>query len=89
VKVEVEGGGARFSFESPLHNRRLQVAAIKDILAAKRLSPVFINGCAATTDEKGYTVRMYEPGSTVTITAELRAGARVSRGLACWGRGLV
>ena len=33
-----------------------------------------INGSTPTTDEKGNTVQRYEPGSTVTITAEPRAG---------------
>ena len=74
VHLSIEGGGAPFSIDSPLYNRKLQVVAIKDTLAAKRLSLVCINGSTPTTDEKGYTVQTYEPGSTVNITAEPRAG---------------
>jgi hypothetical protein len=74
VHLSIEGGGAPFSIDSPLYDRKLQVVAIKDTLAAKRLSLVCINGSTPTTDEKGYTVQTYEPGSTVNITAEPRAG---------------
>jgi hypothetical protein len=88
VHLSIEGGGAPFSIDSPLYNRKLQVVAIKDKLAAKRLSLVCINGSIPTTDEKGYTVQTYEPGSTVNIIAEPRACVW-ARGLACWGRGPV
>jgi hypothetical protein len=89
VHLSIEGGGAPFSMDSHLYNRKLQVVAIKDTLAAKRLSVVCINGSTPTTDEKGYTVQTYEPGSTVNITAEPRAGVcgrggwRVRAGALC------
>lgn len=75
VHLSIEGGGAPFSMDSPLYNRKLQVVAIKDTLAAKRLSLVCINGSTPTTDEKGYTVQTFEPGSTVNIMAEPSAAA--------------
>jgi hypothetical protein len=60
--------------DSPLSNRKLQVVAIEKALATKGLNLACINGSTPTTDEKGYTVQTYEPGSTVNITAEPRAG---------------
>jgi hypothetical protein len=60
--------------DCPLYKRKIQVVAIEKSLAAKRLSLVCINGNVPTADEKGYTVQRYEPGSTVIITAEPRAG---------------
>ena len=92
VHLSIEGGGAPFSIDSPLYNRKLQVVAIKDTLAAKRLSLVCINGSTPTTDEKGYTVQTFEPGSTVNIVAEPRAGVCGRRGGvlgqgACAGQG--
>jgi hypothetical protein len=80
VHLSIDGGGAPFSMDCPLYNRKLQVVAIKDTLAAKRLSLLGINGSIPTTDDKGYTVQTYEPGSTVNITAEPRAGVCGSRG---------
>lgn len=74
VHLSIEGGGAPFSMDCPLYNRKLQVVAIEKSLAAKRLSLLGINGSIPTADEKGYTVKTYEPGSTVNITAEPRAG---------------
>jgi hypothetical protein len=78
VHLSIEGGGAPFSMECPLYNRKLQVVAIKESLAAKRLSLLGINGSIPTADEKGYTVQTYEPGSTVNITAEPRAGVKMT-----------
>ena len=74
VHLSIDGGGAPFSMDCPLYKRKLQVVAIEKLLAAKRLSLLGINGNVPTADEKGYTVETYEPGSTVTITAEPRAG---------------
>ena len=74
VHLSIEGGGAPFSMDCPLYNRKLQVVAIEKSLAAKRLSLLGINGSIPTADEKGYTVKTFEPGSTVNITAEPRAG---------------
>jgi hypothetical protein len=78
VRLSIEGSGAPFSMDCPLYKRKLQVVAIENLLAAKRLSLLGINGNVPSADEKGYTVETYEPGSTVTITAEPRAGVKMT-----------
>jgi hypothetical protein len=90
VQLSIQGGGAPFTMDCPLYNRKLQVVAINNTLAAKRLSLLGIDGSVPTADEKGYTVQTYEPGSTVIITAEPRAGVcgrggwRVKGEALCW-----
>jgi hypothetical protein len=74
VELSIEGSGAPLRMAAPLVNGKVHVGAIREALAAKRLSLVTINGKIPVPDSGDFTLEAFSPGDTVTIEAAPKPG---------------
>jgi len=75
VALSIEGSGAPLRMAAPLINGKVHVGAIREALAAKRLSLVTINGKIPVPDSDGFSLDTFSTGDTLTIEAAPKPGA--------------